>query len=174
MNKVTEQIDTILAPYLEVIGSDIGYVNHTKRMLSYALEIQDLDEVQKEKFIIAVAFHDLGIWTEQSFDYLDPSVALALEYLKKEDKMDYEKDVRDMIDLHHKLTPIKDNDLAELFRKVDMVDVYWGAVSFGINKERMKEIKKEFPNNGFHLTLMKWFGKRLLEKPWSPMPMLKW
>jgi len=174
MYQITEKINTILEPFLEVIGKDIGYINHTKRMLLYALELQDLDEIQKEKFIIAVSFHDLGIWTEQSFDYLDPSVALALEYLKNNNKMGYEKDVVAMIDLHHKLTPIKDNDLAELFRKVDMIDVYWGTVSFGINKKTMKEIKKTFPNNGFHLTLMKWFGKRLLEKPWSPMPMLKW
>ena len=174
MQEITKQIDTILAPYLEVIGKDIGYVNHTKRMVMYALELQDLDEVQKEKFMIAVSFHDLGIWTEQSFDYLDPSVALAQKYLKEQDKLHYEKDIVDMINLHHKLTPIKNNNLAELFRKVDMVDVYWGMVSFAINKKRMKEIKTEFPNNGFHCTLMKWFGKRLLEKPWSPMPMLKW
>jgi len=174
MNTLTKQIDTILSPYLEQIGSDIGYINHTKRMLMYALELQDLDEVQKEKFIIALAFHDLGIWTEQSFDYLDPSVALAKNYLKFHDKTDYENDVVSMIDLHHKLSPIKDNDLAELFRKVDMVDVYWGAIPFGIDKAKMKAIKKEFPNNGFHFTLIKWFGKRLLEKPWSPMPMLKW
>ncbi|PHR59573.1 MAG: hypothetical protein COA44_01125 [Arcobacter sp.] len=174
MHDATKQIDTILKPYLEVIGSDIGYINHTKRMLLYALELQDLDDVQKEKFIIALSFHDLGIWTEQSFDYLDPSVCLAQKYLKEHDKMEYKKDVVSMINLHHKLTPIKDNDLAELFRKVDMIDVYWGAVSFGIDKKKMKEIKKAFPNNSFHLTLMKWFGKRLLTKPWSPMPMLKW
>lgn len=174
MNTITQEIDSILSPYLEIIGSDIGYVNHTKRMLLYALELQDLDDIQKEKFIIAVAFHDLGIWTAQSFDYLDPSVALAQQYLKEHNKLDYEKDVVAMIDLHHKLTPIEDNELAELFRKVDMVDVYWGAVSFGIDKQKMKEIKKAFPNNGFHLTLIKWFGKRLLEKPWNPMPMLKW
>jgi len=174
MNELSKQIDNILEPYLNAIGSDIGYVNHCKRMLMYALELKALDEVEKEKFIIALAFHDLGIWTERSFDYLDPSIALAIEYLKTPNKMDYKDDVVAMIDLHHKLTPIKDNDLAELFRKVDMIDVYWGAVSFGIHKKRMKEIKKEFPNNGFHLTLMKWFGKRLMQKPWSPMPMLKW
>ena len=174
MNTQLQKIDTILEPYIERIGTDIGYVNHTKRMFLYALELQDLDDVEKEKFIIALSFHDLGIWTERSFDYLDPSVALAIEYLKEHKKTEYEKDVVQMINEHHKLTPIKDNDLAELFRKVDMVDVYWGMVSFGIDKQKMKEIKKTYANNGFHLTLIKWFGKRLFEKPWSPMPMLKW
>lgn len=174
MNTVTQKIDKILEPYLEAIAEDIGYINHTKRMLMYALELQELNEEELEKFIIAVSFHDLGIWTERSFDYLDPSVELAREYLKKHNKMDYEKDVVQMINEHHKLTPIRDNPLAELFRKVDMVDVYWGAVSFGIDPLRMKEIKETFKNKGFHKTLMKWFWTQLKTDPLRPMPMLKW
>ena len=174
MDSYFNKIDTILQPYLKMIGKDIGYINHTKRMFSYALELQDLNEEEIEKFIIALCFHDLGIWTEQSFDYLAPSVALAQNYLDKHHMQHYEKDVIQMIDEHHKLTHIKNNDLAELFRKVDMMDVSCGVISFGIDKKNIKIIKETFPNNGFHLSLIKWFGKRLRSKPWRPMPMLKW
>lgn len=173
MNTLNAKIDEILKPYLEAIGSDIGYINHTKRMLAYALELEKLDDEKIHKFIIALAFHDLGIWTEKSFDYLEPSVKLAQAYLKENNLLGYEKDVVQMIDEHHKLTAIKDNELAELFRKVDLVDVYFGCISFGIKKKRIKEIKKEFPNNGFHKTLIKWFFKQLKKEPLRPMPMLK-
>lgn len=174
MHQPIQKIDAILEPYLESIGSDIGYVNHTKRMFLYAMELQDLDETQQEIFAIALAFHDLGIWTEKSFDYLDPSVALATKYLHTNKNTAYQNDIIEMISLHHKITPIKNNTLAELFRKVDMIDVYWGLISFGIAKNRLQEIKKAYPNNNFHLTLMKWFMKRLFSQPWSPLPMLKW
>jgi len=171
---MTEKIDTILQPYLQSIGDDIGYINHTKRMLLYALELKELSDEELEKFIIALAFHDLGIWTEQSFDYLAPSVELAKNYLKEHDKIAYTNDVVQMIDQHHKITPITDNDLAELFRKVDLIDVSWGVKSFGIDKKRINEIQKAFANNGFHMTLIKWFWKQLKHKPLRPMPMLKW
>jgi len=174
VDKLIQQIDTILEPYLEAIGSDTGYINHNKRMLLYALELQELNEEETQKFIIALAFHDLGIWTERSFDYLNPSIELALAYLNINNKTAYINDVVDMIELHHKLTPIQENALAELFRKADMIDVCWGAISFGIDKKRMTEIKKAFSNNGFHFSLVKWFAKRLFSKPWSPMPMVKW
>jgi hypothetical protein len=34
-----------------------------------------------EKIAIAGVFHDLGIWTNKTFDYIAPSVVLAREYL---------------------------------------------------------------------------------------------
>jgi hypothetical protein len=174
MNTVTEKIDVILQPYLELINEDIGYVNHTKRMLLYALELEKLKYEQIEKFIIAASFHDLGIWTENSFDYLKPSIELARYYLQEHDKMVYEDDVIQMIDEHHKQTPIKNNDLAELFRKADLIDVSWGLISFGIDAKKIQEIKKAFPNNGFHKTLIKWAWRQFKKEPYRPMPMLKW
>ena len=36
---------------------------------------------QIEKIAVATAFHDLGIWTDGTFDYLQPSVRLASAYL---------------------------------------------------------------------------------------------
>jgi hypothetical protein len=79
-----------------------------------------------------------------------------------------------MIAQHHKVTPIHDNELAELFRKVDLIDVTWGLISFGIDKKRVQEIQKSFPNNGFHKTLIKWAWKQFIREPWRPVPVMKW
>jgi len=34
-----------------------------------------------EKIAAAAVFHDLGIWTDRTFDYIAPSIAIAREYL---------------------------------------------------------------------------------------------
>jgi hypothetical protein len=36
-----------------------------------------------DKYAIAAAFHDLGIWTHQTFKYLERSINQAREYLDK-------------------------------------------------------------------------------------------
>jgi hypothetical protein len=33
--------------------------------------------------VIAACFHDLGIWTDHTFDYLSPSAGLARDYLQR-------------------------------------------------------------------------------------------
>jgi predicted metal-dependent HD superfamily phosphohydrolase len=174
MRNITETMDLLFEPYLDCIGEDRGYVNHAKRMVMYAMDMKKLYHEQIETFMIAAVFHDLGIWTEKSFDYLEPSIDLARHYLKENGKTAYEDDVVRMIDQHHKVTPIHDNELAELFRKVDLIDVTWGLISFGIDKKRVQEIQKCFPNNGFHKTLIKWAWKQFIREPWRPVPVMKW
>ena len=39
------------------------------------------ERVRLEKIAVAAVFHDLGIWTNHTFDYIAPSVALAREHL---------------------------------------------------------------------------------------------
>jgi hypothetical protein len=39
--------------------------------------LHDQDRVDLEKIAVAAVFHDLGIWTNKTFDYIAPSVALA-------------------------------------------------------------------------------------------------
>ena len=40
-------------------------------------------EDEKERIVIAGCFHDIGIWTGPSYDYLPPSIAAARAYLDK-------------------------------------------------------------------------------------------
>jgi hypothetical protein len=125
---------------------------------------------------IAAAFHDLGIWTDHTFDYLPPSERLAEAYLKGEGRADWTGEVTAMIGQHHKVTPYRREPaaLVEAFRKADMVDVSMGLVRYGLPKSFVKEVLAAFPNEGFHKRLVQLFAQRMRVKPWSPMPMMKW
>jgi hypothetical protein len=52
------------------------------------------------KVSIAAAFHDLGIWANNTYDYLDPSKHLAREYLTKTNQDAWSEEIETMIDQH--------------------------------------------------------------------------
>jgi hypothetical protein len=52
-----------------------------------------LDPEQLEKVAVAAAFHDLGIWTDGTFDYLPPSIRLAREWLGQSGKAEWEPEI---------------------------------------------------------------------------------
>jgi hypothetical protein len=124
---------------------------------------------------IAAAFHDLGIWTNNTFDYLKPSIELARKYcvLNSIDD-DATSQVETMIRDHHKLTKTKKSKLAEIFRKADLADLTFGLMANSVDRKQIREIREAFPNKGFHLTLCKLFIKNLLKNPLRPLPMYKW
>lgn len=67
-------LDEILERHAEVLGRDYHpYRNHTYRVANFHWcmlpgTVHDLYVLS-----VAVAFHDLGIWTAGTFDYLAPS-----------------------------------------------------------------------------------------------------
>lgn len=81
-----------------------------------------------------------------------------------------------MINLHHKIRAYKSTNypLVEVFRKGDLADFSLGLIKGGVPKEIINNIKKAFPNAGFHKMLMKKQGKWLLKHPLNPFPIIKW
>ena len=80
MRMMTElsTLDTILGDHSAVLGPDATpYRNHAYRVANLCLIQSPRSAEGIEKIAIAAAFHDLGIWTDQTFDYLAPSVRLA-------------------------------------------------------------------------------------------------
>lgn len=73
-----ELMDNILQDYENVIGKDLlPYKNHVYRMINFVVALakiamRDLTEEQLQKVQIAAAFHDIGIWTKNTVDYIDP------------------------------------------------------------------------------------------------------
>ena len=124
---------------------------------------------------IAAAFHDLGIWTEKTFDYLAPSESLARAYLGESGKTEWVSEITAMIHEHHKITRYKSNPtwLVEAFRKADSVDVSLGLITFGLPRSFVREVLSEFPNAGFHKRLVQLSFSRLLSHPLSPLPMYR-
>lgn len=179
MNKCAniENIDTILAPWKELIGQDYqGYRNHVIRMVTFCLLLEPCSEEDQQKIEIAACFHDIGIWTKQTLDYLAPSVIPARKYLKAHDLADWIPEITEMILEHHKLRKVKNGNsrLVELFRKGDLVDFSTGKIKFGLDKRLVSGVKNEFPNAGFHSMLVKRSAKWFVKHPLNPVPMMKW
>jgi len=170
-------LESILGQWREVVGESFeGYKNHCYRMLNFCFFLHDCSDSEKKKLIISACFHDLGLWTQKTLDYLPPSVLLAENFLKENKLNDWIEEVSLIIDLHHKVTPYKEPKfpLVEVFRRADLTDFSLGMIKGGVTKEFVKDVKKAFPNAGFHKDLvkeqMKWLGKH----PLNPAPIFKW
>ncbi|HKX84976.1 MAG TPA: HD domain-containing protein [Pyrinomonadaceae bacterium] len=169
-------VDTILGRFRHTIGNDFdGYRNHVYRMINFCFALGNISDEERDKIVIAGCFHDIGIWTGNTFDYLSPSVRSAEEYLSAVALEHLADDVKFMIDQHHKLRQIdRTHALAELFRKGDLVDFSLGLVKFDLDPTFVREVKREFPNAGFHKRLVKLAGRWTCRHPLNPIPVLKW
>lgn len=168
-------LEEILGEWKTEIGDDYaGYKNHVYRMINFCFAQSDFSEKEREKIIIAGCFHDLGIWSNDTFDYLPPSVALAKNYLEKNRLEEWISEIELMIDTHHKLGKFKNDFLVEVFRKGDLVDFSLGFFKCGLPKTYIKSVKKQFPNHGFHKGLAKLAGRWICRHPLNPVPVLKW
>lgn len=172
-----ENIDSILAPWQNTIGDDYqGYRNHVVRMATFCLMLKPCTAEEQRKIEIAACFHDIGIWTEQTLDYLPPSVPPAMQYLEDHGLAAWSDEIRDMILDHHKLTKVEHGvtPLVERFRKGDLVDFSLGLVRNGLDKRAVAEVKAKFPNAGFHPMLVRRAAKWIIKNPLNPLPMMKW
>lgn len=169
-------LDSILENWRPELGADyIPYRNHCYRMLNVCLALRDCSEEERRKLQIAGAFHDLGIWSDDTVDYLPPSLARARTYLQQNGPAHWQAEIDDIIDLHHKLRRVEHaSPLVELFRKADLVDVSLGLIRFGLPAARLREIRAAFPNEGFHKRLLRLAGTWFSAHPLSPPPFLKW
>jgi len=171
------RIDDILSQWTGVIGADYpGYRNHVVRMATFCLALRDCSEEERHKLEIAACFHDIGLWTARTFDYLEPSVLPAREYLREHRLDAWGDEIEAMILDHHKLTPVRvaPSPLVELFRRGDLVDFSLGLVRFGLSKAFIREIVTELPNTGFHRTLVRMTVAWVPRHPLNPAPMFKW
>ncbi len=168
-------IDEILSLHQEFLGKDLEkYQNHVYRVYGLCL-ILDPAKENVEKYAIAAVFHDLGIWTNSTFDYLEPSIAIATNYLKEIGKSNFVNEISLMIDMHHKRSKYKGEyqKTIETFRKADWIDVTKGKKLFGVKKEDYKKITAQYPNLGFHKFLLIQTVKQFFKSPFNPLPMFK-
>jgi hypothetical protein len=171
----TELITNILSTYKNELGANFEkYHNHCCRVFVFASILSNASEDEEKQLAIASAFHDIGIWTANTLDYLEPSIKLAEKYLIHH-KLEYWTDsVKEIIDNHHKLTSFKKNQLAESFRKADLIDLTFGVIKFGVSKAQIAETKKLFPALGFQPYIFKEVFKNIVRHPLNPLPIMKW
>lgn len=170
--------DQILAEYKAIIGKDFeGYRNHCYRVYQFCQALSDnkLSEVDKTKLQIALAFHDLGLFTDNTVDYLPPSMRLADAYLSQTNQSKFCDEILLMIEQHHKLLPFDSSvyPLVELLRKADLMDFSLGKVHHGVDKDFIKTVKKTYPNKGFHKMVVTRQLAWLKAHPNNPFPIFK-
>lgn len=169
-------VEEILATFRETIGEDyIPYRNHVYRVVNLCYEVGDWDDNQKEKIQIAACFHDIGIWTGPSLDYLPPSIEAAEAYLSNVGKENWIPEVSQMIDMHHCIKSCENSEfpLVEAFRRADIADFSLGLFGMGLPRTLISTLKKEFPNNGFHRLLLRLGIKWTFRHPLNPLPMFR-
>ncbi|MFT3922248.1 MAG: hypothetical protein QM778_06915 [Myxococcales bacterium] len=169
-------LDELLNAHAHALGRDFtAYRNHAYRVLNLCAAQGAGSAAQLEKVAIATAFHDIGIWTAGTFDYLGPSVALARGYLTPGQRADWVPEIEAMIGEHHKLRSYRGQHagLVEPFRRADWTDVSLGLWRFGTRYGFVRELFAAFPDAGFHGRLVQLSIRQLLRHG-NPFPMLRW
>jgi hypothetical protein len=175
MHYTHDTIENLLERFRQELNEDYDkYKNHVYRVFNNCLLI-DPEKENEEKYAIAAVFHDIGIWTDHTIDYLNPSMKEAALYLSDQDKHQWMDEIALMIDFHHKRSTYtgKYEQTVECFRKADWIDVSLGLISFGTDKQKISMIRKQWPNLGFHLFLLGKIYANLFKKPFNPLPMFK-
>ncbi len=171
-----ERVEALLERFKPQLGRDFdAYGNHVRRVFGLVraqgphLAQDDLAQVA-----IAAVFHDLAIWVDDTFDYLEPSRDHATEYLETEGRSAWIPQVSALIMGHHKLRPVRDDPLVEAFRRADLCDLSFGLVSRGVPPGAYRELVAAFPVCGFQQRLVHFALIQLRKDPLRPLPMLRW
>ncbi|MGN6151465.1 MAG: hypothetical protein ACTHOH_05565 [Lysobacteraceae bacterium] len=170
-------IDAILDDWRAAIGPAFeGYRGHVYRVFNVCLQLRACDPEERRKLAIALAFHDIGLWSAGTVDYLPPSEAQAAAWLARHDLAAWTDEITLIIGQHHRLRPWRDpaTPLVEVLRRADLVDFSLGIVRAGVPRAFLRRLSATFPNAGFHRFL---FGRACgwwLRHPLRPMPFLRW
>ncbi len=167
-------IDAVFAQYKTELGKQYtAYKNHVYRVFNLTLQAGDFTGDETDAIAIAAAFHDIGIWTAHTFDYLKPSVELAKEYAEKNNKTEDIQLITELINNHHKLTAYKQDKAVEAFRRADLIDLSLDLFTFGIKRKELRELNKAFPFEGFHRFIFGQIFKNIIRHPLNPLPIVK-
>ena len=169
-------VEEVLDDHASALGHDlVAYRNHVYRVVNLCLAIVRDGRVELEKIAVAAVFHDLGIWTNHTFDYIAPSVRIAREHLEARGMADWIPEIEAMIVNHHKVTPSRANPpLVESFRRADWIDVTRGVRRFGLPRTFVAAVAATWPSAGFHRRLVELTIDRWWKHPLNPLPMVKW
>lgn len=174
---IDEFIEEVISPFEELLGKKyLPYKNHVHRISFLTMKLKrELKKDDEKKIAIAAVFHDIGIWTANTFDYLPPSIEAAKEYLLQNNLSKWSEEISLIIDMHHKRSVYRGKfaDNVESFRRADLIDVTKGRQLFGLEKKLVKENYQRFPMLGFRGLIIRMFFKNLGKNLLNPLPMMK-
>ncbi len=170
-------IEPLFEEWSEALGSNkVPYRHHVYRVFHMAASISGATGEDLDKLALSAAFHDVGIWLDTTFDYLEPSVRRLSTFLRKTGRASWIEETACIIRQHHKIFPWRGPRplLVEAFRRADWLDVCLMALPTHQSRDFLSVLLKTFPRNGFHFRLVMlslWWIKR---HPLRPLPMFKW
>eukprot|EP01130_Rhizamoeba_saxonica_P007107 TRINITY_DN2854_c0_g1_i2.p1 TRINITY_DN2854_c0_g1~~TRINITY_DN2854_c0_g1_i2.p1 ORF type:complete len:213 (-),score=27.11 TRINITY_DN2854_c0_g1_i2:80-718(-) len=159
----SENIENLLGKYKQLIGDDFdGYRGHLYRVLSYANYFLKGDETNRDVIEAALVYHDIGLWTDNTLSYLDPSYLRAEQDLASKFNQEQMQLIHDIIIYHHKITEFTgpNQQYVEAVRKADWIDATKGVVLKGISRANVEKVRQNIPDSGFYDTLAG-FGPKL-------------
>lgn len=166
-------MDACLSKYKQEFGGAYDvYRNHCLRVLSFARYIliteSGFSDAQVQRAMplmeVALAYHDMGLFTDLTLEYLDPSAARAERDLKDTLSADDLLLVQNIILWHHKVSPwsgadVEGNAIVNAVRKGDWIDattcLFGGAfVRKGVSSGNIVAAHTDLPEMGFGKFLM--------------------
>jgi hypothetical protein len=124
-------VDVVPDRHRDALGDALPtYRNHVYRCINYHQLL--LGGSIPDVAALAWAAHDLGIWTDRTFDYLTASTDLAAHRADEFGVTDADQ-LQVLITEHHRLRPSEDR-MTETFRKADLVDVSRGLLRSHIGR----------------------------------------
>jgi hypothetical protein len=172
-------VEQILDGHRNRAGNDdlgfAGYKGHVYRVLNLtrALAPDDTDD-RDEKLAIVAAFHDLEGFS--SLDYLAPSIRTQDAWLQQTGREQWSDELAVIIAAHHRFTPYRGPyaQLAEPFRRADLVDVSQGLIHPGISRAYVREVRRAFDVGPFFTRVLPMtVVRRVISHPLDPMPHLR-
>ena len=158
-----QDIEDLLATYKTIIGSDLpAYRNHIYRVLTYSLHILHNDETYLPLIATALVYHDIGLWTDHTLAYLEPSSHRAVEGTKNSFLPEEVQLIQDIVYYHHKITPFEGPraEVVNAVRRADWIDATQGVVHQGMPKANINKVYEMLPPIGFYECLQG-FGPKL-------------
>ena len=169
-------IENLFESWRDPLGCDfVPYRNHVYRVFNFAVAMSEADEEGIEKLAVIAAFHDVGIWLDQTFNYIEPSVTRASEFLLQRRQCAWISIVAKAIRAHHKIFPWTGNgsNLVESFRRADWLDVCLFMLPTRLERHFIYAVLRAFPRKGFHYRLVVLSLPWILRHPLCPLPMLR-
>ena len=108
---------------------------------------------KRPSWTIVACFHDIGLWSAHTVDYIPPSVSEVKRYLSETGRQEWSEEIGLMVEMHHKARTYKTDryPLVELFRKGDLATTSpLVSLSLAFLPPTVREVKKAIANNGFH------------------------
>ena len=167
-------LDNELMLVQDKIGDDFeAYRNHCLRVMTFTQYFmpESVYEAYPNAMNIvamAIAFHDVALWTDGTLDYLGPSAA-QMEFLVQKEGIWEQEQVtiaQQIILWHHKVTDYTGgatdaiNDMVNAVRKADWADFTMGILRSDMPAPLIEAAFHKVPEAGFHKRLMA-MGPRL-------------